>query len=134
MDGQRRQQDIRGRKRQAIQSLCEENVEVAAKLKRFNREVVGRPRVEVDQPALLSTIVDIAQQGSSADERRQTEMLRSVTNLDQLAKELQQKGFTLSRTALYLRLLPRRSNSAEGRRHVKTVPVKLVKRKFPFLI
>lgn len=34
-------------------------------------------------------------------------------------------GFQISRSASYLRLLPRKSNSDEGKRHVQTVPVRL---------
>jgi len=36
-------------------------------------------------------------------------------------------GMTLSRSATYLRLQPRRSNSKQGKRHVQTVPVKLLR-------
>ena len=34
-------------------------------------------------------------------------------------------GYKLSRSALYLRLLPKRQDTIEGKRHVKTVPVKI---------
>ena len=36
-------------------------------------------------------------------------------------------GFTLSSSAVYLRLQPRRVDSREGKRHVQTVPVKLLR-------
>ena len=36
-------------------------------------------------------------------------------------------GFRISRSGLYLRLLPRRSDTQEGKRHVNTVPVKLTR-------
>lgn len=36
-------------------------------------------------------------------------------------------GFPISRSALYTRLLPRRSDTSEGKRHVKTVPVRLIR-------
>lgn len=36
-------------------------------------------------------------------------------------------GFTLSRSALYLRLLPRNPATREGQRHVVTVPVKMMR-------
>lgn len=39
--------------------------------------------------------------------------------------ELKKLAFEIYRSALYLRLLPRNSKSHEGKRHVKTVPVKL---------
>lgn len=59
--------------------------------------------------------------------RRQkaSEIIRSVRTLDDLADELKKQGFTLSRTAVYLRLLPSRLNTSQGKRHVTTVPVKL---------
>lgn len=77
------------------------------------------------QPALLTAIIDIAIHGSSADERRRSTMIRSCRNLSQLHAELQDMGFTLSRSGTYLHLLPRLSNSIEGKRHINTVPVKL---------
>jgi len=36
-------------------------------------------------------------------------------------------GFRISRSGLYVRLLPRRSDTQEGKRHVNTVPVKLTR-------
>lgn len=44
-----------------------------------------------------------------------------------MLRELQSQNFNISRSALYIRLLPHRSSSHEGKRHVKTVPVKLIK-------
>ncbi len=46
--------------------------------------------------------------------------------LSELTNELNKKGFTICRTGTYLRLLPHRSPSTEGKRHVTTVPVKLM--------
>ena len=34
-------------------------------------------------------------------------------------------GYTISRSGVYLRLLPKRSTTNEGKRHIVTVPVKL---------
>ena len=42
---------------------------------------------------------------------------------------LLKEGYILSRQALYLRLIPRRADSQESKRHVRTVPVKLRKAK-----
>lgn len=91
------------------------------------RPAAGRPRVEDAQPELLKTIIDIAIHGSAAHERRRDESFRSVKTLDELVEALKRDGFQISRAATYLRLLPRRANTEEGLRHVKTVPVKLVK-------
>ncbi|CAF4768582.1 unnamed protein product, partial [Rotaria sp. Silwood2] len=86
-----------------------------------------RPSLEVDQPALLQTIIDIAAPFAGADDRRRSDTLRSAKTLDDLCEELDKYGLYLSRSAAYLRLLPKRSNTAEGKRHVNTVPVKLVR-------
>ena len=87
----------------------------------------GKPRLEDQQEGLLQTICDIALIGSAAHKRRQTNEIRSCRSLDDLQKKLSEKGFQISRGGLYLRLLPRKLNSSEGRRHVVTVPVKLSK-------
>lgn len=63
--------------------------------------------------------------GGATDDRRRSELIRSCKTLDDLHTALQAQGFTLSRSATYLRLLPRNSFSNEGKRHVTTVPVKL---------
>ena len=55
------------------------------------------------------------------------EYLHTVTTLDDLHSELKNLGFLLSRSATYLRFLPRRGNTSEGYRHVQTVPVKLTR-------
>ena len=54
-------------------------------------------------------------------------MFRSVKSTDQLHSALDDLGYRLSKTALYYRLLPKNSRSSEGKRHVKTVPVRLVR-------
>ena len=40
---------------------------------------------------------------------------------------MEKMGFKISRAATYFRLLPRRMNSNSGKRHVHTVPVKLLR-------
>ena len=42
-------------------------------------------------------------------------------------KDLRERGFIISRSATYLRLLPRRSSSREGKLHIETVPVRICK-------
>lgn len=83
--------------------------------------------LESTQPELLKCIVDIIMTQSSADERRRCSVLRTCQTLDDLHQALLEKGFFLSRTSLYHRILPKRANSNQGKRHVTTVPVKLVK-------
>ena len=65
--------------------------------------------------------------GSASHDKRQNDMYRSVKTLDQLKEQLKSDGFAIRRSGLYLRLQPRCSSSLEGKRHVKTVPVKLIR-------
>lgn len=90
------------------------------------RSSSGRPRLECDQPLLLKAICDIAIHGSGAHERRRCDILRSVKTLDDLLIEIQKQGFQISRSGLYLRMLPRNHLTTEGKRHINTVPVKLI--------
>jgi len=87
----------------------------------------GRPPLEEEQPRLLKTIIDIAMHGSASRDKRQNDMYRSVKTSDQLKEQLKSNGFVISRSGLYLRLQPRCNSSQEGKRHVKTVPVKLIR-------
>lgn len=50
-----------------------------------------------------------------------------MKTLDDLTKSLHSLGYQVSRSALYLRLLPRAQASIEGKRHKTTLPVKLVR-------
>ena len=62
-------------------------------------------------------------------------MLNACKTLDDLHAGLLKKGYVLSRQALYLHLIPRKSDTTEGKRHVWTVPVKILERhKIPFEI
>ena len=63
------------------------------------------------------------QSSSAFAYRQRNEMLRTITTLDDLNKELLKLGFSISRSATYLRFY--HNDSIEGKRHVKTVPVKL---------
>ncbi|GBL86297.1 hypothetical protein AVEN_132018-1 [Araneus ventricosus] len=91
------------------------------------REKCGRPRLEADQPELLKVIVHIAMHGSAAHENRQSDIYRSIKTLDDLTAQLKLDGFSVSRSGLYPRLLPKRSSNLEGKRHVVTKPVKLIR-------
>ena len=82
---------------------------------------------EVHQPELLSTIVRVVEAFSAVDDRRRCEHLLSVKILDDFHSELTRLGLNLSRSATYLRLLPRKSDSRVGKSHVQTVKVMLVR-------
>lgn len=62
---------------------------------------------------------------ASAEERRRSEIVRSCRTLNYLHEKLNEHGFQISRSSIYLRLLPRNYTTLEGKRHVVTVPVKL---------
>ena len=123
----KRQTECRLKLKEGISKVCEENKEATSLLRSLNRKEHGRPRIEYDQPELLSTIVKIVEASSVTDDRQRMEFLCTVTTLDDLHLELKNLGFSLSRSARYLRLLPRRGNTSEGYRHVQTVPVKLTR-------
>lgn len=122
---QRRQQRNRANKKLKLDEICRANPDIKKQLN--VRDKIGRPSVTEDQPDLLKTIVDIATYGCAADERRQTETIRSVKTLDELVNAIQSVGFNISRSGVYLRLLPKCHDTTEGKRHINTVPVKLTK-------
>lgn len=86
----------------------------------------GRPRIP-EEDALIATISELAVHGSAADGRRRTEVMRACRTLDELTTVLNERGFNLSRSATYLRLIPERAKTREGKLHVKTAPVKLTR-------
>lgn len=61
-------------------------------LKSFNREKTGKPQMELDQPELLSTIIKIMEATAATDNRRRSEILRTVKTLDDLSEKLVQMG------------------------------------------
>ena len=74
----------------------------------------------------MAAISRIAISGSAAHERRRSEIIRTVKTLDQLTEALNREGYSLKRSSVYLRLLPRNSVTKEGKRHVIKAPVKLI--------
>ena len=88
------------------------------------KATLGRPHKH-DEQELIKTITKIAISGSSADPRRRTDVINSVKTLDDLHSELCKLGYDLSRSAVYLRLKPRRVDSIEGKRHKTIANVKL---------
>ena len=80
--------------------------------------------VKVDQH---SKIVTLAIAGAGTDERRRSEVLNACKTLDDIKAEPVKEGFILSRQALYLCLVQRRTDSCDGKLHVRTVPVEIRK-------
>lgn len=64
--------------------------------------------------------------GYSADNRRRTETFSCIKTLSELTEVQRTKlNCNMSRSGTYVRQLPCRANSIEGKKHVVTVPVKL---------
>ena len=122
---QKASQKQRDRKRENEVKIREKYPEIAASLK--IRDSVGRPRIECDQPGILEDMLQMAMIGSACGEKRRDDIFRSVKTVDDLHQELNKMGYKISRSAVYLRLLPRDQTSNEGKKHVKTVPVKLIR-------
>ena len=78
-------------------------------------------------PISHQAIVELATAGAGADRQRCTDVLNAYKTLDDLRAGLLKEGYILSRQALYLHLIPKRIDNTEGKRHVRTVPVKLHK-------
>ena len=123
--GVRRNITYRARRKATEKKLMVEHPEFASALKL--REGHLRPRIECDQPDILKTILEIATIGSACGDRRREDIFRTVKTLDDLHKAISDLGFTISRSGLYLKLLPRDCRTTEGKRHVNTVPVRLVR-------
>jgi len=72
------------------------------------------------QPGLLEAIpvTKTSLRGAGAHERRRAESLNSCRTLDELTKELKHLGFNLSRSGVYLRLIPRNWSTVEGKRQL----------------
>ena len=125
MTNQRRSKKFRDDRKKRLAAACTKNPKLKSTLKIRNE--AGRPRLEDDQPLLLQAILDIAFYGSAAHEKRQSDVYRSIKTLDELTKQVNDDGLNIYRGGVYLRLIPKRSSSLEGKRHVTTVPVKLIR-------
>ena len=99
--------------------------EIASILK--TRETSGHPRITIDQPDILKDILAIATVGAACSDKRREDLFRTVKTLDDLHKAVEDLGYKISRSGLYLCLLPRDGSTREGKRHGTTVPVKLVR-------
>ena len=91
------------------------------------RSSAGRPPLEDIYPSLHSDILSIATIGAACSDKRREDLFRSVKTTSQLHSALDEMGYKLSRSSLYRRLLPKHSKSDEGKKHVRTVPVRLTR-------
>ncbi|CAF0966037.1 unnamed protein product [Didymodactylos carnosus] len=122
---QRASNKYRDKRKKKVEQLCESNPDLAKELGKIYRGQVGRPPIEDQCPDLLSIIEEIAKVGGASDDRRRSETIRPCLTLDDLREKIKQRGYDIKRTTLYYRLLPHRASSIDGRRHVRTVPVRL---------
>ena len=120
-----RQVKFQLKRRRNLEELCDGNEQIHKKLRLNN--TVGRPNANSEQPGLLQAIVDLSMRGAGAHERRRSDALNACRMLDDLTKELKHQGFSLSRSGVYLRLIPRSWSTQVGKRHITTVNVKLKK-------
>lgn len=57
--------------------------------------------------------------GSASHEKKKFDIYRTIKTLDELTTQINKNGFTIKRSRIYLRLMPKRSNSLQGQRHVQ---------------
>ena len=116
----------RDKKKLAIKRAETDFPGLADRMKSIQRDSPGRPPIEEDYPNLHRDILEIATIGAAASDRRREETFRSVKTLGDLHHALADLGYHMSKSALYLRLLPKGISAAEAKRHVRTVPVRFV--------
>ena len=120
------QQKLRGKRKQVVKEPAIDHPEIGYKLKKLEvKKTPERLNFESQVESLHEAIFSLAVPESTADEHLRTEIFNSVHSLDDLNKAFEKKGFDLSRTATYCRLLPANLRHTDGKRHVHTVPVKL---------
>ena len=109
--------------------FLKERHESNKRLKQFTQNRPEKPALKDSYPDLHKIIVAIVTAGAEADSRQRTENLNACLTLDDLRNCLMKDGYELSRSALHLRLLPRRENTIEGKKHIKNVPIKIKRAK-----
>ena len=119
------QKKARERRKSGIEKVKRDFPEIASQLK--FRDNPGRPNIEEDQPDINKDILEIATIGAACSDKRRDDLFRTVKTLDQLHAALKELGYTISRSGVYLRLLPRDATTTEGKKHKHSVPVKLVR-------
>ncbi|CAF0991460.1 unnamed protein product [Didymodactylos carnosus] len=124
---QRASTRYRERKKRKVEHLCATNPVIAAELTKVYRPAVGRPPIEEECPDLLSIIEEIARVGSHPADLRRADQMRPCLTLDDLRDKIKQRGYDIKRSSLYYRLMPRGSTGQDGKRHVRSVPVRLRK-------
>ena len=125
IDNAKRQKKFRQNKADLLKTMVSESEAAAEKLKSVTRDGPGRPSIKDSFPQLHETIVKIASSLAGADGKRRTDIPKACHTLGDLRAALLKEDYNLSRSALYYRLVPHKSNSTEGKKRVRTVPVKV---------
>ncbi|XP_062550691.1 uncharacterized protein LOC134215545 [Armigeres subalbatus] len=94
-EGRQRQISYRQRQKRNREEIIENDPVKATKLR--CHQTVGRPPLE-DQDQVIKAIVDIAQYGAAAQEKRRFDELRTVKTLDDMVEKLKELGYTMSRS------------------------------------
>ncbi|CAF1535329.1 unnamed protein product, partial [Didymodactylos carnosus] len=117
--------NFRKKRKLIVEQLCEKNPEIAKELNKVHKRNTSRPSTEEQCPDLLKIIEEIARCGGATDNNRRSEQYRPCLTLEDLRETIKQRGYDIKQTTSYYRLVPRRAASIDGRRHVRTVPVRL---------
>ncbi|CAF1055769.1 unnamed protein product, partial [Didymodactylos carnosus] len=115
------QAKFRQRRKLKMKRLIEKHPDLATDYDLALHEKVNKP------VCYVNVIVEIANCGATADPNRRSNLISPCMPLLELSPRLKDRGFNLSRSVTYWRLLPRRYTSAGGKRHVQTVRVRLIK-------
>ena len=101
-------------------------IESIANTGEYVSPVIGRPKT-IDDDVLIKTITQLALVKNSADPHRRTEVINTCKTLNDLTEKLEAIGFTLKKSSVYPRVVPRRKDTTEGKRHKNAANVKLCK-------
>ena len=120
-------QKLRDKRKANDEKIRKDHPELASEIRLTGK--IGRPRLEEleENENLLRDILQIATIGAACSDKRREDIFRTVKTVDDLHNAITGLGYNVSRSGLYLKLIPRRQNSTEGKRHVNTVPVKLTR-------
>ena len=102
-------------KKKVTSEMSNQSTSNASKLRKFTHASSGRPPLEDAYPQLQQPIVELATVGAGGHFRRGTNVLKACKTLDDLHAGLLKEGYVLSCQALYLCLIPRRSDTIEGK-------------------
>ena len=101
-------------------------IESIANTGEYVSPVIGRPKT-IDDDVLIKIITQLALVESSADPHRRTQVINTCKTLNDLTEKLEAIGFTLKKSSVYPRVVPRRKKTTEGKRHKNAANVKLCK-------